>query len=123
MKSKKLWASIPSLNEFGPAQREQALLSIKYTDPTVWKRGFELQEVKPSGWCNFSNAIVLEEPLGDDFDYMLMRFSGEDMGEYTTTAEIFRKDKQEAKDYFARQRGLMPPEEVATPSSPRDEAS
>lgn len=94
---KQLWSSMPARLDFSPGQRNDALIDIKLNDPTVWKRGFQFME-SSSGWkCWPSRIISLIEPVGDAYDAMLMRFSGEDMGEYTAKPEIFKQDKKDAQ--------------------------
>lgn len=35
--------------------------------------------------------------MGDAYDYALMRFSGESIGTFTTTPEICKQDRKDAK--------------------------
>ena len=55
------------------------------------------------------DRIELDEPMDELYDAMLMRFSGEDMGEYTTEPDVFKEDKAEAKVYY---QAMMAGEEV-----------
>lgn len=95
-------ASMPGRLDFSPEMRNRAIASIKRRDPSVWKRGFIFLEQRGSScfgrwfpWC--CGSVSLGEPVGEAFDWALMRFSGEDMGEYTTRPEVFKQDKADAK--------------------------
>jgi len=101
-KIKSLSGQLPALHDFSPSQQNAALQSIKATDPSTWKKGFEMKEIQGKNAC-CPGSVVLAEPVGNAYDHMLMRFSGEDMGFYTTISDVFRKDKQEARDYFQEQ--------------------
>ena len=88
-----------------PALRSRAISRIKRTDPSMWTRAFAFSERR--GFLNSLNSfflswigcdrIELDEPMDELYDAMLMRFSGEDMGEYTTEPDVFKEDKAEAK--------------------------
>ena len=100
-----------------PALRSRAISRIKRTDPSMWKRAFAFSERR--GFLNSLNSfflswigcdrIELDEPMDELYDAMLMRFSGEDMGEYTTEPDVFKEDKAEAKVYY---QAMMAGEEV-----------
>jgi len=91
------WKNRPDPPRPPPDVRNAAIRHIKTHDTTAWQKAFAMREVeKGSCWC-FAGPIELDEPMDDDYDAMLMRFSGEDMGEYTLTPEQFQKDKTDAK--------------------------
>jgi len=100
-----LWERLNNVHlHLTPTQRDRGLREIKAKDPSTWKRVFEFQEV-PTSSCSLlcQQPIELSEPVDEVYDHMLMRFSGEDMGEYTSLPEVFKQDKQEAKKALARQ--------------------
>lgn len=96
---KQLWASMPARLDFSPRQRNDALFDIKQNDPIVWKKGFQFMESQAGSRCArlFKSSITLIEPVESAYDAMLMRFSGEDMGEYTATPEMFKQDRKDAQ--------------------------
>ena len=90
------WKNRPDPPRPPPDVRNAAIRHIKTHDTTAWQKAFAMREVDKST-CWFNAPIELDEPMDDDYDAMLMRFSGEDMGEYTLKPEQFEKDKKEAK--------------------------
>eukprot|EP00931_Biecheleriopsis_adriatica_P033137 TRINITY_DN1924_c1_g1_i1.p1 TRINITY_DN1924_c1_g1~~TRINITY_DN1924_c1_g1_i1.p1 ORF type:complete len:512 (+),score=73.13 TRINITY_DN1924_c1_g1_i1:51-1586(+) len=101
----KLSSELPMLNDFTPWQRSAALRSIKATDPTTWRKGFDLQAEVLGGCidhCSPQN-IVLTRPIGRQYEYMLMRFSGEELCYYVLQGHAFREFKHAAKDWLRGQ--------------------
>tara|TARA_B100000768_G_C11235225_1_gene356931 strand:- start:89 stop:1249 length:1161 start_codon:yes stop_codon:yes gene_type:complete len=88
--------------------RNRAIARIELTDPSQWKRAFAVSEEKTkcTKWTNFFLSLIGCAPnLSGRIEFvwepklhtaMLMRFSGENMGEHTSEPAVFSEDKAKA---------------------------
>ena len=78
------------------------------------KRAFDVSEkdTKCTKWTNFFLSLIgcapslsgrIEWVAREVHDAMLMRFSGENMGQYTSKPDVFSDDKRKAKKCYKEQ--------------------
>ena len=95
--------------------RNRAIARIELTDPSQWRRAFAVSEedTKCTKWTNFFLSLIGCAPsLSGRIEFvwepklhtaMLMRFSGENMGQHTSEEAVFSDDKRKAKTCYKEQ--------------------